>query len=427
MKKRKISNQEPRYSLSTMEIESSAASEMEIEELTTQVLWERQRAERAEEMIEFLKAECEMHCCPCSKSKVKSVSGSPEHIKASPAAEPAEELSAEASEELAEEVVEEVIEEPMEPTEPTPAIEVQDEVITEQARPEIDQEMDTPRPASPRRSPSPKLHQIARPMPDLAPPKSKKEPRRSTIFYPKEGIFRTVSEQEAAAMEAQGEPDVRVQHAPAEIESEPPTPVEVETPADARMYARTPSAEPPAYALLAQERTSLLSLLDAPHNQAHNGPVPSIPMVSDTVDDRVCNDQQVEDNRHSEPRPQPVEPRESPEPRPHTSATLYTMTTTTTVPVRDENSQRESSSSFGEKLRTPSSGSNASFDLNNPALTPTMTREQALAKIRERRGRAKSAAQGAATPHKKMIQGKDRRDLSAPTSKARGSSNRSRS
>ena len=63
-------------------------------------------------------------------------------------------------------------------------------------------------------------------------------------------------------------------------------------------------------------------------------------------------------------------------------------TTTTTVPVRDEAEQL--GSSFGEKLRTPSSGSNASFDHNNPALTPTMTREQALAKIRERRGRARS-------------------------------------
>jgi hypothetical protein len=82
--------------------------------------------------------------------------------------------------------------------------------------------------------------------------------------------------------------------------------------------------------------------------------------------------------------------------RPHTTTALYSsITTTTTVPVRDET--RQLSSSFGEKLRTPSSGSNASFDLNNPALTPTMTREQALAKIRERRGRARSVEKKATT------------------------------
>jgi hypothetical protein len=49
-----------------------------------------------------------------------------------------------------------------------------------------------------------------------------------------------------------------------------------------------------------------------------------------------------------------------------------------------------------------------------------MTREQALAKIRERRGRARSAVNGTATPHKKMVQGKDRRDMSAPTARMAG-------
>lgn len=68
--------------------------------------------------------------------------------------------------------------------------------------------------------------------------------------------------------------------------------------------------------------------------------------------------------------------------------------------------------------RTPSRGRVASddgaptWDVNNPALTQTMTREQALAKIRERRGRAKSGA--AVTPRKRMLQGVERRDLSAP-------------
>lgn len=404
MKKRKVSREEPRYSLSTMEIESSAATEMEIEELTLQVQWERQRAERAEDMVDFLKAECEMHCCACSKSKDRRSPTSHQLRMETVQEEPITTTPTSVAEEL---------------------VEVEDEVAQVDDANEVNEsKSEALESASPIQPPF-----------ELAPPKSKKGPRHSTVFYPKEGIFRTVSEMEAAAMQAEGAADIIVQPAAqTDSESEPPTPTEEEASVmTARMYARTPSAEPPAFALLAQERTSLLSLLNAPHNDTHAAPVPSIPTVPD----------------EEEPQPQDYEPeaeyvekhsvrmvesmqtletesRESLEPRPHTSATLYSVTTTTTsVPVHDEN--RSSSSSFGEKLRTPSSASNASFDLNNPALTPTMTREQALAKIRERRGRAKSAAQGAATPHKKMIQGKERRDMSAPTSKATSSTASSRS
>lgn len=414
MKKRKVSREAPRYSLSTMEIESSAATEMEIEELTLQVQWERQRAERAEDMVDFLKAECEMHCCACSKSKDRR---SPKSHQPQ---------------------METVQEEPIATT-PTivneESIEVEaDEPQVEDANEANESETDVPE-SLPVPELEPESASSIQPPFELAPPKSKKGPRRSTVFYPKEGIFRTVSEMEAAAMQAEGEVNVIVQPAAQpDSESEPPTPTEEEASVmTARMYARTPSAEPPAFALLAQERTSLLSLLNAPHNDAHAAPVPSIPTVPDEEEPQP---------QEYEPEPEDVEkhsvrmvesmqtletePRESLEPRPHTSATLYSVTTTTTsVPVHEEN--RSSSSSFAEKLRTPSSASNASFDLNNPALTPTMTREQALAKIRERRGRAKSAAQGAATPHKKMIQGKERRDMSAPTSKGTSSTASSRS
>lgn len=427
MKKRKVSREAPRYSLSMVEIESSAATEMEIEELTLQVQWERQRAERAEDMIEFLKAECEMHCCACSKSR---------DWRSPKSAQPQ---------------MEAVSEETIDPTSTTPTQE-EPKVEEEELRVEEPNEIRDSEPEVSQGLSAPEAEPEATEPPqspvELAAPKSKKGPRLSTVFYPREGIFRTVSEVEAAAMQAQGDADVIVQPAaPAESDSEPPTPTEEEeheaSMMTTRMYARTPSAEPPTFALLAQERTSLLSLLNAPHNDAHSAPIPSIPTVSDPADDHhqeeeatTTVEEKAEEENAVEHRVQrvrmvesmqtpDVEPRESPEPRPHTSATLYSVTTTTTsVPVHDEN---RSSSSFGEKLRTPSSASNASFDLNNPALTPTMTREQALAKIRERRGRAKSAAQGAATPHKKMIQGKERRDMSAPTSKAgSSSSNRSR-
>lgn len=341
-----------RVSLSTMDIVSSAASEMEIEELTTQVLWERQRADRAQDMVEFLQAECEMHCCPCSKSKKPRTSLGPPQKRRR-----------------------ESVESP-EPHEATPE---------EEARHPL------PRvPGSP---------QIEEPQPEGRRLKSKKEPRRSTIFCPREGIFRTVSEQEAEAMEAEREPEARAEdEAPREPDTELHVPMDVEP--NPRMYARTPSVEPPAFALLAQERTSLQSLLNAPHA----APLASIRSVSATADD--------------EPMPaeeQNILQRESPEPRPHTSATIYTVTTT--VPVRDENSRSESF--FSDKLRTPSNGSNTSFDHTNPALTPTMTREQALAKIRERRGRVRSAAQAAATP-RRGAKGPDRREVSAPTGKNGG-------
>lgn len=381
-KKAKNGFREPRVSLSTMDIVSSAASEAEIEELTTQLQWERQRADRAQEMVEFLQAECQLRCCPCSKSKHRASLGSNRQKR----------RSSFGLEEPAEKVMK------MEETEPEAQPETQVPEIQEpQPEPEVESQSML--------EPEPKMESPA--------PRSKKEPRRSTIFCPREGIFRTVSEQEAALIDAQHKIEVEVEsqthvdehvledsHPEAEVEppveteaeAEPPTPIEAER--NPRMFARTPSVEPPAFALLAQERTSLLSLLNAPQNEAHR-PLPSIPTMRDADDDAALM---------------------SPETRPHTTAAFYTVTTTTTVPIHDD--PVPLTSSFRERLRTPTS--NASFDLTNPALTPTMTREEALAKIRERRGRARSIAQGTATPRRKMVEGVDRRDMSAPTGKVAG-------
>jgi hypothetical protein len=492
LKKRKVSQEASRISLSTMEITSSMATELEIEELTLQVQWERQRADRAQEMVEFLQAECEMHCCQCSKSKPRSSLGSSQRRRQStplPKAEEQREEDRASSEKLQEEPQTELetsddrnddnapatpsIEEP----EPVPQPQGQLELLVEAAaEAELSQES------------------------TLHAPRSKKEPRRSTIFCAQEGIFRTVSEQEAEALQVQHEAeqdaeakaettqtvryfvdedseveprqneqvddeqeelidmedgvrpmqvndDDEAERATEVAESEPPTPQ-----ANPRMYARTPSVEPPSFAMLGQGRTSLLSLLNAPHDQAHSAPVPRIPTVPD--DDRYRFEARAEryeaqsdhddyEDRHEEHREEPYEEenmmemaphheeKTEPEPEPelepdlepyHPNSSTASYTVTTTVPLRDETSVRSSSStsSLSEKLRTPSSASNASFDLNNPALTPTMTREQALAKIRERRGRAKSAAQGGASAQKKIVQGVSRRDLSAPTAKTGG-------
>ncbi|KPM44248.1 hypothetical protein AK830_g2245 [Neonectria ditissima] len=381
---------EPRVSLSTMDIVSSAASEAEIEELSIQLQFQHQRADRAQEMVEFLQLECQLGCCPCVKSKSprrqkrrNSIGLQGPHDKM-PKLDGSEHQERAATPPSIKEPVPEQKDEPQQDTQREPQQEES---------------------------------------PELFMPRSKKEPRRSTIFCPKEGIFRTVSEQEAADFEAQNraeaetevgaeeevredtqlEPDADRTIEPVareDVESRPPTPDDRER--DPRMYARTPSVEPPSFALLAQERTSLASLLNAPHGDSQGeihtcslASIPTMPDVAPAADVNADADAASDDTR------------------PHTSASFYTtVTTTTSVPLHDGASR--SDSSFAERLRTPSHG-NASFDLSNPALTPTMTREQALAKIRERRGRARSMAQGTMTPRRRMVEGVDRRDMSAPT------------
>ncbi|TQS32377.1 hypothetical protein Golomagni_07306, partial [Golovinomyces magnicellulatus] len=245
-----------RVSLSTMEIMSSVASELEIEDLTMQVMRERQRADRAQEMIEFLEAECQMHVCPCSKSKTKSLS--PKQQPESPQlAQSTRRVSTEVIvEETVEETIEETIEEAqiqmveetktmpveMEIEEPTETHEVPAEPEMEivEAEPELIQEpeeemvedlvepiepegvvdaMDTPE------EQQEAVHEVIEEVEEpaevdaLEPAKksvrSKKE-RRSTIFCPKDGTFRTVSEQEAVELAAQQE--IVIDEEPAEDE-----------------------------------------------------------------------------------------------------------------------------------------------------------------------------------------------------------------
>ncbi|KAF5714194.1 hypothetical protein FMUND_7524 [Fusarium mundagurra] len=387
-------SRDPRVSLSTMDIISSEASEVEIEELSTQLQWERQRADRAHEMIEFLQAECHLRCCACSKSTRRASVEAPRQKRRSSFGlegpnDKVLKLDSEA-------VTPPRIEEPHARAEPDTGAEpdVQPEPVQEQHLQEPPQRII----------------------------KSRKEPRRSTIFCPKEGIFRTVSEQEAEIIEAQRKIEEaeaaakgqRESHAESEYQDVDEVVIEEQVEAETtiddgtemeprysgeydnyRRYARTPSVEPPAFAMLAQERTSLASLLNAPHS--HSAPVPSVPTMPDVAEDILV----------------------SPDTRPHTTNAFYTVTTTTTVPVHDD--KVGNSASFNERLRTPSHNSTGTtFDMSNPALTPTMTREQALAKIRERRGRARSMAQGTMTPSRRMVEGVERRDMSAPTGKVAG-------
>lgn len=417
-RKRDSAKDAPRISLSTMEIVSSAASEMEIEELTTQVMWERQRAERAQEMIEFLQAECQMNCCPCSKDKHQASVSS----KQSP------QMNAQPLPELEQSTTDTVDNDAAKGSVTAVSVEMNAHVAAEPEVEEGDDDvmvpdlsMEAPSVEEPEQeleaNEEPKPHQDieieelaeSTSEPGLAPLRSKKE-RRSTIFCQKEGVFRTVSEQEAAALE--GGEEVNEPQQTEDDDMDIILPDSIQYRQSSRMYARTPSVEPPSCAIIHRGRTSLQSLLNAPHSEDE----PTIPTTFNipTVDDDVAvtGTEEVDEIACQTP-PSPEHPLKS-------STTRYTVTTTK-VPVRDD--AIDHGSSFSEKLRTPSNGSATSFDLNDPALTPTMTREEALAKIRERRGRARSntrqpavatSTATAATPHKKAA-ATGKRDLSAPT------------
>ena len=180
--------------------------------------------------------------------------------------------------------------------------------------------------------------------------------RSSTVFIPAEGIFRTVSPA----------PEESPWISPAKKTFSAPIFEEPTLPERQRIdYARTPSCEPPAPAIVSDANTSLLSLLDAPHSPSS----PSIPTRSDEDGDRTIIE------------------------------TFHTISTTTRIPLADPSD-----------LTTTDMLTN----LSNPALSPTLSREKALAMIRERRGRARSLAQGTLTPRKQMVEGGVRRDISAP-------------
>lgn len=430
----------PRVSLSTMEIMSSAASEMEIEELGTQVLWERQRADRAQEMIEFLQAECQMRLCSCSKTSNSRKS----------AEAPQKRRRVSTEQEQQEDVV--VKEESASPHSHSHSHSHSQRAATQTLlrgshgfnRPSPHHEEQRQPQPEPVPEPKPEVEAEAEQEPEMKPEppqrvKSRKEPRRSTIFFPKEGIFRTVSEQEAAALEVQGrqtadedaddDGDDAEQVLPT-TEADPSAGAGSDAGAGAgagsgagpRMYARTPSVDPPAFALVGEERNSLDFLLDVAHDEAQSAPpcLPSLPTIPTVADAEPAGKSTTKQEAVQQ---QSFSPAGSPEPRAHSTSTA-SFTVTTTVPLREDTARR--SSTFNERLRTPSHGSSASFDARDPAMTPTMTREQALAKIRERRGRARSAAQGATASSENKAalaawgpRGRStKRDVSAPTAKA---------
>ncbi|KAI0107097.1 hypothetical protein GGR51DRAFT_166724 [Nemania sp. FL0031] len=372
-----------RESLSTFEIVSSAATEDEIDELTRLWQWERQRADRTQEHLEFLQAEFELNRSQPKSPLRRSAIISPRRERLGPIeiVDPSDLV---------------ILGRDTESSDSSPS--------TETIQPESKEQPEVP--AEPQVIEPPPSSEAQEEPKEQPRQSQRKEPRRGTIFVPAEGIFRTISQQEMEAMEQDNGDEEEEENV-----VEPPTPVDAQP--DPPRYARTPSVEPPSFALMAQERTSLLSLLNAPRESEANFAY-NIPSTTDDVSVYAVDDNPSEGEKVNELPETPVgnEAEASSDPRPHTSAAFYTVTTTTTVPVQDENVNVKAHSFPLAHGRTPS------FDVNNPALTPTMTREQALAQIRERRGRARSAMQGAMTPRRQMVAGVGDRNVSAPATRA---------
>lgn len=404
-------------SLSMIDIKSSETSEAEIEELTRLWQWEKQRANRANDQIEYLEAECRLHACSCMKKRPRSSMGllSPKRQKRS---------------------------------EPVPLADPSDRMILS--------EMTTiPPPRDDSHAHS--IHQLPKPNKKIIHKKTEheghKEERRATIFLPDLGTFQTVSVQEAEAIEkgraerakmSQGGEDMD-----RPMEDAPPAAlVEEQTiPMPAR-YTRTPSVDPPSLAVPGSERPSLASLLNNSQQQ-HGEPMdvqysaaPTLPTTPGTMPiirtARSVSHQYRAPLRAQDPNvemnltTQEINHfKTSFNSRPHTTSSFYhESTTTTTIPLREENTEPTLAKQLLAQQRTPSrngtgrvvsDGEGPTWDVNNPALTPTMTREEALAKIRERRGRTKSGSGGrenataaVITPRKGISHRVERRDMSAP-------------
>lgn len=428
-----------RVSLTTADIVSSASSEAEIDELTRLWQWEKQRADRTQEQLEFIEAECQLHFCPGAKSQSRkrrsTTLDSPRRERPSKIAivDAADHVILGQKRESLRESLQAriVIEgEPVASSTPDP-----EAMVVKQETPEVEER----RVASvPKKEP-------------------RRSTRRSTIFVPSEGIFRTISQQDLQER-AKEDASITTTTLDEQQQQQQPAPIEEPTKAEPPHYARTPSVEPPSFAMIAKERESLLSLLNAPHeSEPHNRIIANIPTTAgdDAPVDRAQHHRQHQpeeeeaadiemetgaDPSSNPPPPPPTELEGDEEmreivvpgggpPRPHTAASFYTVTRTTSVPIRDPTKQQQQrphtiavmpmsnsngSSSSGSSTvphsRTPS------FDVTNPALTPTMTREQALAQIKERRSRSRSgiaagtgtgtgAGAGAATPRRQMMVG----------------------
>jgi hypothetical protein len=223
-----------------------------------------------------------------------------------------------------------------------------------------------------------------------------REPEATLAFSPSTGTFRAV-----------------------------PSPVK----APASTYSSTP-AKPAGLSLSAVTEMIDTSPPSTPHAHGPTGGSDVEPRMSshrgvqdqnkvaiiDIHEDAIEDEDEDEDDIDAQtPRHEPFGPA--------TPARYELHTTTTTVPIAF--SPATPAFRPGRGPMTPSTVAHAASDARTPVLGELslnklpFDREAALEAIRQRRGRARSMAAGQGTPMKQMVEGvKDRRDISAPVSRA---------
>jgi hypothetical protein len=229
-------------------------------------------------------------------------------------------------------------------------------------------------------------------------------PQWSTVFNPAEGVFGRISpEPEESSWISPARPAFPPgketlqsfpYHYPANNTSQPTS--------RQSMHSRTPSCEHPTAAIVQEVNSSLISLIDGSHNTP-----------SDASEDTIIHHNQSHEHetahhalpahKRTQSQPQlPIQPQ---------AQTFHTISTTTRIPLA---APAVPAPLAARADLTPPAPSAAPED----ALSPTMSREEALARIRERRGRARSFAQGMVTPKRVNIYGG--RDFSAPAVRSVG-------
>lgn len=226
-----------------------------------------------------------------------------------------------------------------------------------------------------------------------------KTQKTNTVFVPSEGIFKSVPEETAAEPVENTSLDTKMQ-----FEQTPETSTQ-------QRREVTPSHDPPTAALISDTNTSLLSIFDEATSPKATR---SLQSPINFPENEVRGETDPEDLSGStsttihHPQTHQHEDREHDHEHDH-EPTFHTVSTTTRIPLASPSEEQkiEFAPSTPKSLTLP----NGTID---PALTATVSREEALAMIRERRGRARSLAEGKMTPRKQMVEGGSRRDISAP-------------
>ncbi|KAK4197084.1 hypothetical protein QBC40DRAFT_108241 [Triangularia verruculosa] len=361
----------PRKRPRTSSISSSSSDVPDFEEITRQWQWEKQRADRAVQQVQFLETECRLRVCAAAKAFRRSSSsrGSTSSRRSSPRRKrPSLLRLADAADAM---------------------------IIGESAQ--VSPEM-----------PSPKHSKT-----DML--KEEMGSRNDRFFTPVEQPVRysrtpSLDPPDFAVLEKDRTSLLSLLDAPHREESPALTFSIPTVPAPAPATVRQVQQEQEAQRQASEPESDVEVHRSVPHPV----PEPVVPV-------------------HQEPSPRSVAPSTDPlpstktlsndlppvAPRPHTSnsfhrfqqaaakAALTVVTTTTKVPLKDENKDPNLASKImkmqkeQQQYQTPARGNGSaggsenewdkpSFDVNNPALTPTMTREEALAQIRDRRVRARS-------------------------------------